>query len=151
MKVIKRQFPGAIEPVIATGIKRQTGLLLTKRKVAILCVTLLIFANVCAYAAAVSSVETNEPWLGPYTGPTRSDIDPTTLDGKVLCGYQGWFNTPCDTECFGFGHWGQGLEGTNGRLVVDMWPDVSEYDPGDLCEVPGLKMPDGCIRITNPV
>jgi hypothetical protein len=24
-----------------------------------------------------------------------------------------------------------------------MWPDVSEYDPRDLCEVPGLKMPDG--------
>ncbi len=24
-----------------------------------------------------------------------------------------------------------------------MWPDVSEYDPKDLCEVPGLKMPDG--------
>jgi hypothetical protein len=24
-----------------------------------------------------------------------------------------------------------------------MWPDVSEYDPKDLCEVPGLKMPNG--------
>jgi hypothetical protein len=24
-----------------------------------------------------------------------------------------------------------------------MWPDVSEYDPADLCEVSGLKMPDG--------
>jgi hypothetical protein len=24
-----------------------------------------------------------------------------------------------------------------------MWPDVSEYDADDLCDVPGLKMPDG--------
>ncbi len=24
-----------------------------------------------------------------------------------------------------------------------MWPDESEYAPEDLCEVPGLKMPDG--------
>src|SRR5947209_1440955 len=24
-----------------------------------------------------------------------------------------------------------------------MWPDVAEYAPDDLCEVPGLKMPDG--------
>ena len=24
-----------------------------------------------------------------------------------------------------------------------MWPDVSEYDPLDLREVPGLKLPDG--------
>jgi hypothetical protein len=66
-----------------------------------------------------------------------------TLDGKVLCGYQGWFNTPCDSEPFDFGHWGRGLGETNGRFVVDMWPDVSEYDPEDLCAVPGLKMPDG--------
>jgi len=94
-------------------------------------------------AAAASVAETNEPWLVPYTGPSRSDIDATTLDGKVLCGYQGWFNTPCDSEPFGFGHWGHGLGETNGRFVVDMWPDLSEYDPKDLCEVPGLKMPDG--------
>ena len=90
-----------------------------------------------------SSARPDEPWLCPYRGPTRSDVDATTLDGKVLCGYQGWFNTPCDSEGFGFGHWGEGLDGTNGSFVVDMWPDVSEYDPGDLCEVPHLKMPDG--------
>jgi hypothetical protein len=86
----------------------------------------------------------DEPWLGPFHGPTRADIDATTLDGKVLCGYQGWFNTPGDGTRFGFSHWGEGLDRTNGgRFVVDMWPDVSEYDPQDLCEVPGLKMPDG--------
>ena len=85
-----------------------------------------------------------EPWLHPYTGPTRSDIDATTLDGKVLCGYQGWFNTPGDGTNFGFTHWGQGLDRPGGRrFTVDMWPDVSEYDPADLREVPGLKMPDG--------
>src|SRR5262249_44996524 len=86
----------------------------------------------------------DEPWLRPYDGPTRTDIDTTTLDGKVLCGYQGWFNTPGDGTEFGFGHWGAGLERPgNGRFVVDMWPDLSEYDPADLQEVPGLKMPDG--------
>ncbi|HEX4612836.1 MAG TPA: glycoside hydrolase family 71/99-like protein [Urbifossiella sp.] len=85
-----------------------------------------------------------EPWLRPYTGPTRADVDATTLDGKVLCGYQGWFNTPGDGTSFGFTHWGQGLERPGGgRFTVDMWPDVSEYDPQDLCEVPGLKLPDG--------
>jgi hypothetical protein len=85
----------------------------------------------------------DEPWLVPYNGPTRSDIDASTLDGKVLCGYQGWFNTPCDSEKFGFSHWGERLGETNGRFVVDMWPDVAEYAPEDLCEVPGLKLPDG--------
>ena len=92
------------------------------------------------------AADSDRPWLGPYDGPTSADaIDATTLDGKVLCGYQGWFNTPGDGTDFGFGHWGQRLERADGsgRFVVDMWPDVSDYDPRDLCEVPGLKMPDG--------
>lgn len=85
-----------------------------------------------------------EPWLGAYRGPTRGDVDATSLDGKVLCGYQGWFNTPGDGTRFGFSHWGGGFERPEGgRFVVDMWPDVSEYDRADLTEVPGLKLPDG--------
>src|SRR2546426_1071081 len=96
-----------------------------------------------ARAGAPSNSEiTTDPWLHPYTGPTRSDIDATTLDGKVLCGYQGWFNTPGDGTGFGFTHWGQGLERRGGRFTIDLWPDVSEYDPHDLREVPGVKMPD---------
>jgi len=96
-----------------------------------------------AVASAAAAEPTNQPWLTPYDGPSRSDVDASTLDGKVLCGYQGWFNTPCDGEGFGFSHWGANLESGHGRFVVDMWPDTSEYAPGDLCEVPGLKMPDG--------
>jgi len=90
-----------------------------------------------------AGVSDDEPWLVPYAGPSRSDVDATTLDGKVLCGYQGWFNTPGDGTSFGFTHWGHALDRPNGRFTVDMWPDVSEYDPQDLCVVPGLKLPDG--------
>jgi hypothetical protein len=88
--------------------------------------------------------DVSEPWLRPYAGPTRTDVDATTLDGKVLCGYQGWFNTPGDGTTFGFAHWGVRLDRPDGgRFTVDMWPDVAEYDPADLCDVPGLRMPDG--------
>src|SRR5665213_920962 len=93
--------------------------------------SILLLATAIGSQAMEISGASVEPEAGPYTGPTRSDIDATTLDGKVLCGYQGWFNTPCDSESFGFGHWGQGLEGGHGRFVVDMWPDVSDYDSGD--------------------
>ena len=96
-------------------------------------VSLLVFVlslagdNLVAQALPAS---TDEPWLRPYSGPTRSDIDATTLDGKVLCGYQGWFNTPGDGTNFGFGHWGNRLDRPDGgRFTVDMWPDTSEYDP----------------------
>ena len=103
---------------------------------------LMLIAGGARAAEALGGAD--EPWLRPYSGPTRTDIDATTLEGKVLCGYQGWFNTPGDGTSFGFGHWGGGLERPGGgRFVVDMWPDVSDYDPLDLCAVPGLKMPDG--------
>src|SRR6516225_8351543 len=65
--------------------------------------------------------------LLPDCGMSRTVVDASTLDGKVLCGYQGWFNTPGDGTNFGFGHWGNGLERPDGgRFVVDMWPDTSE-------------------------
>ena len=97
-----------------------------------------------AYAADPPADGGAEPWLRPYAGPTRTDVDATTLDRKVLCGYQGWFNTPGDAAGFGFTHWGRRLDRpSGGRFTVDLWPDVSEYDPQDLRELPGLKLPDG--------
>ncbi len=104
--------------------------------------TLLLAATVLALALcsphrlqAAEDVgsESDEPWLHAYRGPTRTDIDATTLDGKVLCGYQGWFNTPGDGSGCGFRHWGTGFgDADRARFVVDMWPEVSEYDPQDL-------------------
>jgi len=111
---------------------------------AVTLLSLLMLFAASGRAAEPPDEKADEPWLHPYSGPTRTDIDATTLDGKVLCGYQGWFNTPCDGTRFGFGHWGNGLDRPDGGLFgVDMWPDVAEYDPADLCEVPSLKMPDG--------
>ena len=93
----------------------------------------MAFLALLAPASLVGQTPTaddGEPWLRAYAGPTREDIDAKTLDGKVLCGYQGWFNTPGDGTDFGFVHWGQGLnQPGGGRFTVDMWPDTSEYDP----------------------
>jgi hypothetical protein len=104
----------------------------------------LVMLSLLTQHGLAADAPDDEPWLHPYSGPSRSDVDATTLDGKVLCGYQGWFNTPCDGARFGFTHWGQGLEGgDSGRFTVDLWPDVSEYAAEDLCPVPGTKLPDG--------
>src|SRR6185295_15208549 len=94
------------------------------RSIAILSVLMGAAPTLSTAATADPDIAT-QPWLRPYTGPTRADIDATTLEGKVLCGYQGWFNTPGDGTGFGFTHWGQGLDRSGGgRFTIDMWPEV---------------------------
>lgn len=103
-----------------------------------------VFAGIVSGEPPAEKADLNvRPWLRGYEGPTRTDIDANTLDGKVLCGYQGWFNTPGDGTPFSFGHWGEHLEKPGGVFGVDMWPDVSEYAAADLVDVPGVTMPDG--------
>ena len=74
-----------------------------------------------------------------FAGAMSADApDPATLDGKVLLGYQGWFACPGD----GGGrwvHWSRGVPAPE-TLTVDMYPDLSEFDADELCEVPGMTI-----------
>jgi hypothetical protein len=75
---------------------------------------------------------------------TAQTVDARSLDGKVLLGYQGWFN--CDGDGAPQNDWAtpnkwmtwfrNGL--APGTQTVDMYPDLKEFDPSDLCAVPGL-------------
>jgi hypothetical protein len=59
------------------------------------------------------------------------DIDASTLEGKVMCGYQGWFAAEVDGLGRGWRHWG-GHDGFRpGSCSVDLWPDMSELGPGE--------------------
>jgi len=60
-------------------------------------------------------------------------IDPSTLDGKVLFGYQGWFDCPA------WSHWSRGAPRPE-TLVIDMYPDLRDFNPADLCAVPGFTI-----------
>jgi len=67
-------------------------------------------------------------------------VDFTTLDGKVLLGYQGWFNCPGDGGANrGWRTWARGTPSAE-TLTVDMYPDLSEFNPSDLCPVPGFTV-----------
>jgi hypothetical protein len=59
-----------------------------------------------------------------------SAVDRTTLRGKLVVGYQGWFSCPEDP----LGHWTHWMRG--GHVTVDMLPDVSELDPSERCATP---------------
>ena len=58
-----------------------------------------------------------------------------SLDGQVLCGYQGWLRTPKDYEGAGWRHC---LRQREGRWLplTDYLPDVSEAAPEERCRLP---------------
>ncbi len=74
----------------------------------------------------------------PYAGPSSPGVDASTMRGKVLCGYQGWFAAEGDGLGRGWYHW-HGKDGFKpGSCAIDLWPDVSELDPGERYRTPFL-------------
>ncbi len=64
--------------------------------------------------------------LQPYTGPTSQGVDVSTLEGKIMCGYQGWFACEGDSLDRGWYHY-NGRNGFRpGSCSIDLWPDMSE-------------------------
>jgi glycoprotein endo-alpha-1,2-mannosidase len=70
--------------------------------------------------------------------------DASTLDGKIMCGYQGWFFAPGDGSGNSWVHWGpQGKFGP-GYSTVDLWPDMTELGPDEQF-ASGFKYADGTV------
>ena len=55
-------------------------------------------------------------------------VDPTTLTGKLIMGYQGWFNCPGDGTTVGWWHWFTGVDPT-----VDNLPNAADYPVAEQC------------------
>ena len=71
-------------------------------------------------------------------------MDTNTLTGKVMVGYQGWFNCEGDGAKLSWKHWARDRKKPfgPGNVTVDLWPDVSELDPDERF-VTGFKHADG--------
>ncbi|KZV81772.1 hypothetical protein EXIGLDRAFT_364875 [Exidia glandulosa HHB12029] len=77
--------------------------------------------------------------------------DPTTIQDKVLVGYQGWFQSagdgpPIHPGHHGWVHWFTAPLNSsipNKRPNMDFWPDTTGYTDEELYTVPGLTYPDG--------
>ena len=74
-------------------------------------------------------------------------VDASTIKGKVICGYQGWFGTPDDGYPErGWMHWnGSKPSNKNGKQSVsfEMFPDLWEYNPEHLFPIAFDDLPDG--------
>ena len=67
-------------------------------------------------------------------------VDASTLNGKVLFGYQGWFRCPGGgTSGVNWSHWANGTPSA-ATITIDMYPDLRELEAGELCAVPGMSI-----------
>jgi len=64
------------------------------------------------------------PWA------SAASVDASTLDGKMISGYQGWFACPRDSPWHSWVHW----KDAHQSATVDLLPDVSELDGSELCD-----------------
>jgi len=83
---------------------------------------------ICAAAIGIFFVVSHQS--GSIGGAnTGSDgVDPASLTGKMIFGYQGWFECPGDAASEGWRHWLSGK-----KASVDMLPDITELDPAERC------------------
>lgn len=76
----------------------------------------------------------------------HTTVDPSTLTGKLMMGYQGWFACPGDGSNIynGYYHWiKDGYPSLNSESFrVDMWPDTSDLTDSEKCPT-DLKYTDG--------
>ena len=99
----------------------------------ILAASALLCAAACAADKPNPELEaTLAATLAPYAGKTVHGVDAGTLAGKVMCGYQGWFNCEGDGADRGWVHWVKSKGAPSpANVKVDLWPDVSELKPDE--------------------
>jgi len=56
-------------------------------------------------------------------------VDTSTLSGKLIMGYQGWFSCPADSPNGQWGHWF-----SNNQPTIDMLPDLNELPSESTCD-----------------
>ncbi|MCC7070023.1 MAG: xylosidase/arabinosidase [Deltaproteobacteria bacterium] len=74
-------------------------------------------------------------------------VDATSIDDRLLFGYQGWFScegdgSPLDQAGDGWRHWSPGVTPAPENVSFEMWPDTRELDPAELCPT-SMSMVDG--------
>jgi hypothetical protein len=85
------------------------------------------------------------------TGLSQAAIDPSSIIGKVVCGYQGWFTCTGDGSPINrWTHWSPTnppqpgvAPNPNPNLTFDVYPDVSLYNPASLFQTNFANQGDG--------
>ena len=67
-------------------------------------------------------------------GYSQDVVDASTLNNKIMAGYQGWFGASGDGSGYGWIHWTRGAIPAADNITFDMWPDMREYEADELFE-----------------
>src|SRR3954452_21300321 len=71
-------------------------------------------------------------------------VDASTIQGHVMCGYQGWFRCPHDAADMGWDHWSRDSSKlTPQTLTFEMWPDLTDFPMSERFAAPGFTHKDG--------
>ena len=95
--------------------------------------------------------EVIERTLRPFHGESRAGVDTTTLTGKVMCGYQGWFTCPGDGSGRGWYHWQKRGKFAPGACTIDLWPDVSDLGDDERFETAFRHADDRKAEVYSPL
>lgn len=60
-----------------------------------------------------------------------NEID-NSIQGKIICGYQGWFNAEGDGAGLSWKHYKNNGKFEPGMCSIDFWPDLTEFDSDEL-------------------
>ena len=67
------------------------------------------------------------------TSYSQDTVDASTLNNKIMAGYQGWFAARGDGSGHNWIHWSRrGATPAADNITIDMWPDLREYDQDEL-------------------
>ncbi|CDG83703.1 putative uncharacterized protein [Janthinobacterium agaricidamnosum NBRC 102515 = DSM 9628] len=100
----------------------------------------------CGGSAGNSGQDTSLK-AGAASSEAAPAVDASTLDNKLIFGYQGWFacegdGSPIDIAGNGWRHWAPGATPAASNVTVDMWPDMRDIPVSEQCKT-GFTMPDG--------
>ena len=83
--------------------------------------------------------------------PPRRAVNASFLDGKVLFGYQGWFDTPGSGTGRGWVHWSPGVPPNATNCTFDVWPAMGEYAANDTAETLALTARGAASATITPI
>jgi hypothetical protein len=73
----------------------------------------------------------------------------TTLHGRHVVGYQGWFVCPDETDQNDWFHWFHRMPDGRMQPTFDMLPDTSEFEPDEGCPTPWTDRSGRPVRLFN--